>query len=101
MISKYILLLCVMLISLTGCSGAEKKASITELGKIQQQVTEQIDEFKSQGIIIYTVGVDEEKRKVIVGVESITEEKRTKLLKQYGQNKIDFVKGERVNPARN
>ncbi|WP_090826113.1 hypothetical protein [Paenibacillus sp. yr247] len=69
---------------------AHKKVSITELREIQHQVTEQIDEFKSQGIIIYTVSVDEEKRKVIVGVESITEEQRTKLLKQYGQNKIDF-----------
>jgi hypothetical protein len=88
-----------MLISLTGCFSADKKASITELRKIQQQVTEQIEEFRNQGIVIYTVGVNEEKGKVIVEVESITEEQRTKSLKQYGQNKIDFVKGERVNPA--
>jgi hypothetical protein len=97
---KFIFLTCVMLIALTGCFGIENKTSITELRKIQQQVTEQIEEFRNQGIVIYTVGVYEEKGKVIVGVESITEEQRTKLLKQYGPNKIDFIKGERVNPAR-
>jgi broad-specificity NMP kinase len=96
---KFILVTFVMLITLTGCLGVDKKASITELREIQQQVTEQIDELRRQGIEIYTVGVDEKKRKVIVEVESITQEQKSRLLKQYGQNKIDFVKGQRVYPA--
>ncbi len=46
---------------------------------------EQIDEFRLQGIEVYTVSVDESKRKVIVEVERITDEQKTKLLDQYGQ----------------
>ncbi|WNQ11937.1 hypothetical protein MJA45_02440 [Paenibacillus aurantius] len=86
-----------IIISLLGCSNS--KVNTTELNEVKEDITSRITDFKKEGLVVYSVYVDQEKNKVIVEVKEITEERRQNLIKEYGPNKVDFVKGEKINPS--